>query len=1293
MKWVRRWKYGTRARRTGSWSGVDHMTYAAGGQALKEFRAGCPGLEVHGLACLLAGHRRQRQALPHGSSRSGSCRLMLPLTRLPENRRIARHVRICGVRGTVPRHEGHGGLLRAASLTAVAVAALSAQGTQVADFDGDGTADVLLRIDGVWHVYELDGLEVASGDTEAPDLPGDEAWRVVGAGDLNGDGRDDLLFRHVGGAWHYYAMDGRGAVAEESGAPALPESLDWTFAGIGDLNGDGNDDVLLRHAEGRWLYYAADGRHRVAAGRGLALPESLRWRFAGIGDLNGDGTDDVLLRHEDGRWFYHAVRRGRSVAALSGWTALRDDAGFRFGGIGDLNGDGNDDVLLRGSGGQWRYYAMDGREVVEAESGRAEISSAETWRLAGVGDLDGDGRDDVLLRNADGRWHYQAMDGRRAVAARSGEVGLPRTGSAHGCAEPGSASYVGRVAGFAGPGGDVEVVLTGRGALQAARPGSDGCFAFRDVAPGRYAIKVNAPGHRTTPARVVRFPFAAVHDGLAFDVEELPTDPFVYHWEEDQDTPAGSEYSSHVVEPRVVEFRGGTVDVVDTGAADRLRRDYNVLLAGDGWSQEHAFRLLQTMESIPQPVQHPAHGLTVPASVWRLTDDFIDGDIEVDAAEDGTREVTVSSAAFANAAPRLATVDGKRGVWFSRRLHHAGVRFVTDFGRDVDAYERIFDKRFGLTTEHLDYWHLTGRTLTGHESPHNFQRFEPNEIVLLLNMLEEMPKGMHKVEGFLHLLRRLNGLPHPLYPGAAAVAWPSAGYVEFMEKAFKGSTEDYMHRLILHEKAHMLWANLFDDDLKADWIELGGWYRDPSETSGWSTTKSAEFVSAYAHLKDPNEDMAESISFFVVNPDRLRARSPAKYEFVRDRIMQGRIYLARIREDLTFEVYNLFPDYVYPGKIRRVDVTVAGGPHDDKTLTVDLELHALDGDKEGAIQGFTRLLSSAGTELHFNLYPVDENGEYLDSPSDRARRWSQESTLLRGELTLSRHLKAGYWLPSQFKLEDKAGNERYLRPSSFGWRMYVDNPQEDYTPPEYVRGSVAMSKSVWEEDDTVQIIRVEWSAVEEDSGLEACNANINDTLVGTYSRQTWGDPDGDRCIVDFQMPNYMPSSTYQTQYIQMRDVALNWGTAKFTGDDADEAPATIELVTTNPDTEPPEIDINRIGVDAVPTVPEAPNGETEVTVDLWYRDNISGVAEGRLLLRDPQGGTHSYWLDIPDGGWSLIYPDEDPSEWRHLEHIVILPVGSHPGTWGIAEIVVQDRASNQENYNFVEIVQFEVEGE
>ena len=44
---------------------------------------------------------------------------------------------------------------------------------------------------------------------------------------------------------------------------------------------------------------------------------------------------------------------------------------------------------------------------------------------------------------------------------------------------------------------------------------------------------------------------------------------------------------------------------------------------------------------------------------------------------------------------------------------------------------------------------------------------------------------MIKTLGLNYLVRRLDGTPHPLYPTAPAVAWPSAGYIEFMESALK----------------------------------------------------------------------------------------------------------------------------------------------------------------------------------------------------------------------------------------------------------------------------------------------------------------------------------------------------------------------------------------------------------------------------------------------------------------------------------------------------------------------------
>lgn len=836
-------------------------------------------------------------------------------------------------------------------------------------------------------------------------------------------------------------------------------------------------------------------------------------------------------------------------------------------------------------------------------------------------------------------------------------------------------SYIGHVQGFSGTVDGLEAILSGPGTLQVVQPDIGGCFAFRAIAPGDYAVKIVADGHRTPPTRSVIFPFHEVQDAEPYALEPLATNPFTYHWEEDGTTPAGAEYSSYVLEPRVVEFQGITLDVADAAAADRLRQDYNVLLVGEGWSQEHAFRLLSIIESIPQT-------LPLPASAWRLTREFIDGDVEMNEAVDGTREVTISTAAFVNAAPRIASVDGRRGVWQSRRLHHAAVRFVTDNGHDRQAYERIFRERYGVTTRIEDYWLLTAPTTS--ESHLNFQQFHADEILLLINMLEEMPTGMHKVGGLRYLVRRLNGLKHPLYPDAPAVAWPESGYVEFMESAFKDQPEDHIHRLILHEKAHFLWAHLFDDRLKEDWIELGGWYRDPLAKSGWSTTKSAEFVSAYAHAKNPNEDMAETLSYFVVNPDRLRARSMAKYEFVRDRIMQGNIYLAQIREDLTFEVYNLFPDYVYPGKVMSVDITVDGGPLDDKTITLTVELHALDAQKEGAAWVDVRIHSKNDTWFEMRLRPVDEHGE----------RVVGQSTRLRGTHNLSKFGSGGYWLPGQFRIVDAARNERWQRSSDFGWRMYVDNFLEDITPPEYMSGTLTMDTAIWKHDARVQVLHVDWSVLE-DTAIKTpwgCFASINNTvsgtdvLYGTGSLERYGNPNeaGDKCSVEFLLPDYMPSSTYSTVRITMRDVADNRGETKFTG--SDELPHTIELLTTQPDTEPPMIDINRISVNATPTNSSAPNGETVVTLRFWHRDNISGLNVGQLLLRDPQGGTHSSWI-VPDDGYSL-YQDSDPSYWQLMEHAVILPAGSIPGIWGIAEINIMDRARNIERYNFVELVHF-----
>ena len=842
---------------------------------------------------------------------------------------------------------------------------------------------------------------------------------------------------------------------------------------------------------------------------------------------------------------------------------------------------------------------------------------------------------------------------------------------------------------------DVDVVLTSAGVLETTTPNVYGQFGFFGLTAGDYTIQIRKPGFRSTPARSFRIEAdgrVSARDETFF-LYPLDSDTFVFHWEEDQST-AGYEYAAHINKPLEVEFLDEEFTTANSSSAAQLLHDYNITLVNDGadsWTHEHAYRLLRTMESIPQKKRNPYETQSLPPSRWFIAPGHLEDDIQISSTLNGTRTVHVAAEAFVHAHPKLASIEGKRGVYYSQRLHHALVRFVTDNGRDVTAYEKIFQERYGVTTRIPSYAALTAQTTS--EAASRFQDFHAEEIVRIINMFEEMPAGMRAVSGLRYLVRRLDGTPNPLKPTAPAIAWTPAGYIEFMDKAFLSSSVLHTHRLIVHEKAHFLWEHLFDAQLKEDWTELGGWYRDANDPDGWSTTKQTEFVSAYAHRKNPNEDIAESIAYFIVNPDKLRSRSIAKYQFVRDRIMQGNFYIAKIREDLTFEVYNLFPDYVFPGKIRRVDIEVTGAPEEDKQVRVEIALHAQDNVLEGAIRADARIFSEIGTFINLRMYP---DGVWTGKPG----------TVLSGNFTISKHAKLGYWRPDQITLVDEHRNARLGGVNDFGWSLYVNNPLEDITPPRYVANSASLTKSSEiREGQEVQVIEATWG-VNEDSGKmderSPCYATLNDENPDTYRFDEQGHYglEENICRVRWVMPHYMPSSVYTLNFVRMRDRARNTSRVYFRHpghglrpEDSivDEDGPQIELVTNNTDTEPPDLDVENIRIHAEPTKPDNPDGETLVTLRYRVRDNFSGAHDTAIYLRDPQGIDHSFWDNAPDR--DQLFPSGDPSQWADRTFTVLLPAGSAPGTWGLAEMNVRDRAGNFKAYDFTEIIHFDVAGQ
>ena len=161
------------------------------------------------------------------------------------------------------------------------------------------------------------------------------------------------------------------------------------------------------------------------------------------------------------------------------------------------------------------------------------------------------------------------------------------------------------------------MVLTSDGVLKTTSPDSSGQFEFQGLADGIYVVKISKPGYRPPPARSFQ-----VRDGGQVDVSAeartfhleplaaLDTGLFVFHWEEDQSS-SGYEYSAHVNKPLDVEFLDQEATAADSAAAGELLFYYNITLADDGdaaWTQEHAYRLLQTMEAIPQTRRDPDGG-------------------------------------------------------------------------------------------------------------------------------------------------------------------------------------------------------------------------------------------------------------------------------------------------------------------------------------------------------------------------------------------------------------------------------------------------------------------------------------------------------------------------------------------------------------------------------------------------------------------------------------------------------------------------------------------------------------
>jgi hypothetical protein len=272
------------------------------------------------------------------------------------------------------------------------------------DFNGDGRSDFLLRND---TGSVTDWLSQAGGSFAANtnfQVQATPDWHIIATGDFNGDGREDILWRSDAGVVTNWLGSANGGFSNNWTNFRIQADASWNVVGTGDFNGDGRDDILWRSSDGTVTNSLgmADGGFSSNSGN-FTIDATADWQIIGTGDFNGDGRDDILWRSDAGtvtNWL--GVANGALVTNYANFT-IHADANWQIIGTGDFTGDGRQDILWKSDTGTVTDWLGTMTGGFTNNGSNFMIHADANWHVVGIGDFNGDLRDDLLWQNDAGQ--------------------------------------------------------------------------------------------------------------------------------------------------------------------------------------------------------------------------------------------------------------------------------------------------------------------------------------------------------------------------------------------------------------------------------------------------------------------------------------------------------------------------------------------------------------------------------------------------------------------------------------------------------------------------------------------------------------------------------------------------------------------------------------------------------------------------------------------------------------------------------------------------------------------------
>ncbi|MEK9521480.1 VCBS repeat-containing protein [Streptomyces venezuelae] len=273
------------------------------------------------------------------------------------------------------------------------------------DLNGDAIADVVARTPkGDLYYYQGTGSATVPFKTRVRIGGGWNAYnQIIGADDLNGDGRADLLARTHSGVFYRYLSTGNGTFGARTYYGGGGQNLSY-YLGQGGVPAYGKHGLFVVDRAGTAFEYGtlSDGTFTARKQKGAAGEYAYRWGTSSVHAMNMNDRATLLTANNAGLW-------GDEGYQVSSNPAFRDYAARIS--IGDVTGDGPTDVIGLDSWGT--LFLHPGVKYETPTRVGAAVKIATGWKtdlLVGTGDVTGDGRPDLVSRY-DGRLYVHPGTG------------------------------------------------------------------------------------------------------------------------------------------------------------------------------------------------------------------------------------------------------------------------------------------------------------------------------------------------------------------------------------------------------------------------------------------------------------------------------------------------------------------------------------------------------------------------------------------------------------------------------------------------------------------------------------------------------------------------------------------------------------------------------------------------------------------------------------------------------------------------------------------------------------------